>query len=189
MRGPRLARLSVAAALFLGALALLTLASARRRLTRVGESMLPGLAPGDFVLVRLGAPSLARAAGAVIALRPPRARAATARPELLLKRIVGLPDEMLRIGADVEVNGRILEEPYRLGIAPESGYRGVRAVSAGHYCVLGDNRADSTDSRDFGEIPADRILGVAAWRYWPPGRFGPIGRPKRRWWASDWPST
>jgi signal peptidase I len=192
MRGSRLARSPVAAALLLAALASLALAGARRRLTRVevaGESMLPGLAPGDFVLVRLGAPSPTRAAGAVIVLKPPRARAVPARPQLLLKRIVGLPGEMLRIGAAVEVNGRILEEPYRRGIAAESGYRDVQAVSAGHYCVLGDNRAESTDSRDFGEIPADRILGVAAWRYWPPGRFGPIGRPERRWRASDRPST
>ena len=183
MRRPRLARWLVAAALILGALASLSVAAARRRLRRVevvGDSMLPALAPGDFVLLRLGAPRPADAAGAIVALEPPSAPGGPRRPKLLLKRVVGLPGEMLRVGEDVEVNGRILDEPYRRGSAPKSSYRGVQAVSTDHYFVLGDNRAESTDSRDFGAIAAHRLLGTAIWRYWPPRRIGPILAPDRR---------
>ena len=184
MQRPRLARWPVAAVLFLGALASLLAALARRRLRRVevaGDSMLPALAPGDFLLLRRGAPTLERAAGAIVAFEAPRAPGAPPRPEVLLKRVVGLPGEMLRVGAEVEINGRVLEEPYRRGVAPEQTYRGVHSVPPESLFLLGDAREQSTDSRAFGAIALDRVLGEAIWRYWPPRRFGPIRRPRRAW--------
>ncbi|HUC42459.1 MAG TPA: S26 family signal peptidase [Candidatus Sulfotelmatobacter sp.] len=42
------------------------------------------------------------------------------------------------------------------------------------YPVLGDNLAESSDSRAFGAVPRHRIRGRVAWRYWPPSRLGPI---------------
>ena len=40
--------------------------------------------------------------------------------------------------------------------------------------LLGDNRAESTDSRAFGPVPASELRGRIIWRYWPPARFGPV---------------
>ena len=191
MNRPRPAGWLLAAALALAAIGSLLAAAVRRRLRRVevaGDSMQPGLAPGDFVLVRLGGPVRDRAAGAIVAFQVPPAPTTAGvgpRPELMLKRIVGLEGEMLRVGAAVEINGRVLEEPYRRGVASESSYRGVHAVPGGHYFVLGDSRAESTDSREFGAIDADRIVGEAVWRYWPPRRIGRIERSERVWRASD----
>ena len=184
MQRPRLARWPVAAVLSLSALGSLFAAVAGQRLRRVevaGDSMWPGLAAGDFLLLRRGAPPPDRAAGAIVAFEGPHVPGAPPRPDVLLKRVVGLPGEMLRVGAEVEINGRLLEEPYRRGIAPEGSYRGVHAVPPDSFFVLGDAREQSTDSRELGAITADRVLGEAIWRYWPPRRFGPIRRPRRSW--------
>ena len=192
MHRRRLAHWPVAAAFSLAALLAAAMVSllatgARRHLRRVevaGNSMQPGLRPGDFVLLRLGAPRADHAAGMIVALAARATQGASPSPELMLKRIVGLPGELLRVGENVEINGRILEEPYCRGVAPEASYRVVHAIPAKRYFVLGDSRAESTDSRDFGEIAADRIVGQAIWRYWPPGRIGVIPRSERRWRAS-----
>lgn len=42
------------------------------------------------------------------------------------------------------------------------------------FIVLGDNPANSVDSREFGRVPLHRIRGRVAWRYWPLSRAGPI---------------
>jgi signal peptidase I len=97
----------------------------------------------------------------------------------LLKRVVGLPGESVRAGARVEVNGRMLDEPYAGGGANPEQYRAVYRLADGEYFVLGDARAASTDSRDFGPVAGSSIEGIAWLRYWPPGRFGRIRRPKR----------
>lgn len=47
-------------------------------------------------------------------------------------------------------------------------------VSGESLWVLGDNPAASRDSRDFGPVPLDRLRGRVVWRYWPPGRIGPV---------------
>ncbi len=47
-------------------------------------------------------------------------------------------------------------------------------VENGLVWVVGDNAADSVDSRTFGPVPRERLLGVVRWRYWPPSRAGSI---------------
>jgi signal peptidase I len=139
-----------------------------------GESMTPALAPGDCVLVRRTRPPLdVRASGLVVCVRGPSER-------LLLKRVVGVPGDSLRVGAEVYVGGRLLDEPYAHGDAPAAQNRGVNALAADEYFVLGDNRSASTDSRDFGPVRAERVHGVAWLCYWPPARFGVIDRAARR---------
>ena len=144
--------------------------------------MRPALEPGDWLLLRRGAPSPGQLAsgaafGLVVAVRAPDGR-------LLIKRIVGLPGESLRIGATVEVNGRDLDEPYASGDAPRAGYRGVARVGPDSLVLLGDRRDRSTDSRDFGPLGVGSVEGVVLARYWPPHRIGRLLRPERRWSAA-----
>lgn len=143
-----------------------------------GESMTPAFRPGDFLLarrtsLRSGLPRDERACGLVVCAQGPDGR-------VLLKRIVGVPGDSMRIGAEVQVAGRALIEPYAHGETPPAQYRGVHALGPDEYMLLGDHRAASTDSRDFGPVPASRIEGVAWLRYWPPGRLGRIRREPRR---------
>lgn len=162
--------------LFAGVCAALSFAclSARRRFFTVevaGESMLPTLEPGDFLIVRRHLPRTPHGRIAYL-------RAADGRP--LLKRIVGAPGESVRVGDHVELNGRVLVEDYVVGVPSTASYRGVNRLTADEYFVLGDNRAASTDSRDFGPVSAEAIEGVAWLRYWPIRRFGVMRNPPRR---------
>jgi len=93
-----------------------------------------------------------------------------------VKRIVGLPGETveLRLIRDREfvyINGRKLDEPYvqpsRRGFGPEKTFE----VPEGQYFLMGDNRASSCDSRQWGGLPRDNILGKVFMTYWPPQRI------------------
>jgi signal peptidase I len=157
------------------AVALLFLArSVRGRFLAVevaGTSMSPALEPGDYILVRRG--RLPHdAAGLVVYLQGPEQRP-------MLKRVIGLPGESLRAGDHVEVNTRLLLEPYAHGEPDPHQYRAMHRLGADEYFVLGDHRDASTDSRDFGPIRASAIEGIAFVRYWPPERLGRIHRAPR----------
>lgn len=152
----------------------------RRLLMRVevaGESMAPALLPGDYLVLRRGAPAPGTEYGQIVALHDPR-------PEgdgrLLLKRIVGMPGEALRVGGALQVNGRVLIEPYAHGEAPAEQHRGVSRLAEDAYFVLGDHRGASTDSRDFGPVPRGAIAGHAVLRYWPASRASRLRPPERR---------
>jgi signal peptidase I len=151
------------------------------RVAVAGESMTPALQPDEFLVLRAGPPREDRAYGQVVALLDPRP--ALERPEgeprLLLKRIVGLPGESLRVGGGVQINGRVLDEAYAHGETPHEQHRGINRIEAGYYFVMGDHRGASTDSRDFGPIHRDQIVGTAVLRYWPPERFGRLVPPAR----------
>jgi signal peptidase I len=98
-----------------------------------------------------------------------------------IKRLVGLPGEQLviRDGA-VWVNGERLAPPAGLGpirfvSVPHfmGGQEDERLVTLGpdEYFVLGDNSNKSADSRDWGPVKRDLIVGVVDVIYWPPGRW------------------
>jgi signal peptidase I len=144
--------------------------------------MTPALRQDEFLVLRAGPPPEGRAYGQIVALLDPRP--ALERPEgeprLLLKRVVGLPGESLRVGGGVQVNGRVLEEPYAHGETPYEQHRGINRIEPDYYFVMGDHRGASTDSRDFGPVRRDQILGTAVLRYWPPERFGRLRPPRRR---------
>lgn len=147
------------------------------RVEVAGGSMTPELHPGDFLLLRRGAPARDRAYGRIVMTDDPRPEGAG---RLLLKRIVGLPGEALRVGGGVQVNGRRLIEPYAHGADPIDQHRGVQRLAEDTYFLLGDHRAHSTDSRDFGPVARERITATALLRYWPPRRIGRLVPPERR---------
>jgi signal peptidase I len=167
---------------FVAALLILTstvaaIRALRRRYYRVevaGESMRPSLSPGDFLVMRRGVPPSGQLeAGSIVALRD-----ATGR--LILKRVIGLPGESLRVGSSVLINRRPLIEPYAVGESPQNQFRGANQLPQDEYFVIGDNRAASTDSRDFGAVLRDRVEGVAVARYWPAPRAGRLSHPPRQ---------
>jgi signal peptidase I len=143
------------------------------RVAVVGQSMTPTLRPGDYLLLRRGPTSGGETPGSLVTIRD-----ATGRP--LLKRIVGLPGESLLVGTEIHINGTALIEPYSHGETPQNQFRGVNRLGEHEYFLVGDNRAASTDSRDFGSIHHDRIQGVTVFRYWPPGRFTRLRAPQRQ---------
>jgi len=89
--------------------------------------------------------------------------------EVYLKRVIGVPNETVAItrGA-VIVNGLQLPEPYLS--KPDAANSPALRVPAGSYFVLGDNRAESDDSRAFGAVPRTAIIGRAQLVVWPLNR-------------------
>jgi signal peptidase I len=133
------------------------------------ESMSPTLRPGDQALVaKLGATSPDR--GQLVAFHSPQ------NGEVLLKRVVAVGGDTVGLEDGVlVVNGRTIREAYADPDAIDSVYFGPVKVRAGTIFVLGDNRANSEDSRDFGAVRTDRIIGRAVARIWPPSRWGSVG--------------
>jgi signal peptidase I len=90
---------------------------------------------------------------------------------VLLKRIVALPGDRVAIEDGVlAVNGRLRRERYVDYSRVDSVYFGPVVVPEGRVFVLGDNRGDSRDSRDFGAVPEQRLIGRVLLRIWPPAR-------------------
>ena len=108
--------------------------------------------------------------GDIIVFDPP-----TVSDKPYIKRVIGLPGETITIeNGSVFVNGVRLEEPYiEDGITECSRSKcdPVR-VGEGEVFVLGDNRRNSSDSRIFGAVPVDSIIGKAWLTYWPFDEFG-----------------
>jgi len=101
-----------------------------------------------------------------------------------IKRIIGLPGERVRISqGKVFINDQFLNESY---LPPEyqtaSGAflreNQTITIPENNYFVLGDNRSHSSDSRDWGLVPRENIIGKAWFRYWPPEKIGLIKEAK-----------
>jgi signal peptidase I len=122
-----------------------------------GDSMRPTLRPGDHLLVDRF----------TLRLRPPRrGELVVALPRLrpglwIVKRVVGLPGESVALRGDlVEINGRPLAEPYLAGGTSLIGHFSWQLGPA-EFLLLGDNRAESDDSRLYGPFPRHRLRGPA----------------------------
>jgi signal peptidase I len=95
--------------------------------------------------------------------------------EDLIKRVVGLPgDEIAVRGGRLYVNGEPQKEPYVNKKFPDRSTFAPAKVPKGHYFMMGDNRANSRDSRFFGSVPEKNIEGEAFLRFWPLNRIGSL---------------
>ena len=96
-----------------------------------------------------------------------------------IKRIIGLPGETVQIDPDgnILIDGEILEEDYGKEViqSPVRAYEEIQ-LADNEYFVMGDNRNNSTDSRDpsVGNITREEIIGRAWLRIWPLDKFGLI---------------
>ncbi|HEY3968366.1 MAG TPA: signal peptidase I [Planctomycetaceae bacterium] len=105
-----------------------------------------------------------------------------------IKRIVGLPGENVLIEGDaVKVNGKLVDKPGAVPVQPQPDANQQPAKPAGEremgllippgMCyVLGDNRGNSRDSRDFGPVALGDVLGVAEYVYLPGDSWSRFGR-------------
>jgi signal peptidase I len=135
--------------------------------------MAPTLRAGDVVLVdqrSLDVSDLHR--GDLVTFDNPQTS------EESLKRVVALPgDTIATIDAVLHVNGEPVREPY-VDFSDWEGIFNARVeVPAGSVFLLGDNRGNSVDSRDFGAVPVERLDGRVLVRLWPPVRTG-AGTPQ-----------
>ena len=131
-----------------------------------GRSMFPTFENGQRVVVLKAFYDIEREDIVVFTSKDDRAKD-------LIKRVVGLPGETVRIVAgQVYINGVELPEAYARHTDRDRNERPLeRRIPPGHYYVLGDNRPDSHDSRSFEEIPAVNIKGKVLFRWWPFGEF------------------
>jgi len=91
-----------------------------------------------------------------------------------IKRVIAQPGDTVEIkDGKVSINNIPIDEPY---IFPEPPQRykdfGPEKMLDGQYFVLGDNRNNSNDSRSWGPVSQDDIIGRAWFVYWPPSKWG-----------------
>ncbi|HEU0336121.1 MAG TPA: signal peptidase I [Gaiellaceae bacterium] len=108
---------------------------------------------------------------------PPEAQIKCGAGGTFVKRLIGLPGETISIRLErgdgyVYVNGRKLDEQYiqpdrRAAVAPMA----PRKIPEGEYFMMGDNRSQSCDSREWGPVPRSNIIGKVFATYWPPNRI------------------
>jgi signal peptidase I len=138
-----------------------------------GYSMEPNLHQGQYLIVNkavykwLHPPQR----GDIVVFEYPRA------PDRdFIKRVIGLPGETVEVrGGSVYIDGIPLDEPY----LPQrtNGSVAPRNLGDNEFFVLGDNRDNSSDSRSWGPLPQDNVIGKAWISYWPPRFWGSIPEP------------
>ena len=124
-----------------------------------GKSMMPTLKPGDGCVVNCWLPRFrGYHRGDIVVIRDPL------KEEFLAKRIIALAGDRVQLrGGRVYVNGELSTEPY-LDPGTETYSRQLRnrviTVGPNSYFVMGDNRAESEDSRYFGDIYRGDLVGL-----------------------------
>jgi signal peptidase I len=130
-------------------------------------SMEPTLRVGDkFVIVKW----VPWGRGDLVVFRSPgRAAERCGEAGTFVKRVIGLGgDRVVERRGVVSVDGARLSEPYVRRDAESGSWR----VPKGSIFLLGDNRAESCDSRAFGAVPRGNVIGKLVLVYWPPKRLG-----------------
>lgn len=135
------------------------------------ESMMPTIDPGDRILVnRMSYRTSSPQRGDIIVFKAPTDPTAD-----YVKRVIAVAGDTIEVKQGrVILNGEAQNEPYVM--AENKSTFHAQQVPEGTVFVMGDNRADSQDSR-FWTIPwldVDSIVGKAFLIYWPPGRMGGV---------------
>lgn len=143
-----------------------------------GGSMVPTFDNGEYVLTDKITYRLVREpeTGDIVVFKAPK----NDRFDFI-KRIVATPGQNIKIvGGKVYIDEKLLEEDYldnsvktKSGMFLREGTEVV--VGENDYYVFGDNRGYSSDSRDWGPVPKENLVGRVWLRYWPPGKFGLVG--------------
>ena len=157
------------------------------------SSMVPTIVDGEYILIdKLTIRFDGYHYGDVVVFNPPSESGLDTEGIPFIKRIIGLPGDTVSLE-----NGRVfvtrpgqspvrIEEPYvvpgengttALTLCPRPNCPQEWIVGDGEYFVMGDNRPHSQDSRAFGPIDTELILGRAWLRYFPLERIGLIERP------------
>jgi len=160
------------------------------------ESMVPTLEINQRVLVnRLGNNFSEPEVGEVVVFHPPAgaedgpgtcgqpvnedqlcARPTPNRSDVnFIKRVVAGPGDRIRVrDGRVVLNGRPVDEPWAQGCETDVGcdFTGEITVPPDHYYMMGDNRDESADSRFWGPVRREWVIGGAFATYWPPNRIG-----------------
>jgi signal peptidase I len=94
-----------------------------------------------------------------------------------IKRIVAVPGDHISVKAGrVYINGK-LRDPWKINKSADCGICNLPkpvTIPPGHYYMMGDNRGESADSREWGPVPRKWIIGKAFFTYWPPKRVGTL---------------
>lgn len=126
-----------------------------------GDSMIPTLLNGESLGVeKVSRYSSLPARGEIVIVTDPD------NSETLVKRVVGLPGDTIEVkNSKLYINGKEQSEPY----ISKSPYNDMKAVTVPEdtVFVMGDNRANSKDSRFFGPVDRDLIMGHALFVIWP----------------------
>ena len=116
----------------------------------------------------------------VVFKTPPAAAEKCGEGGTFVKRLIGLPGDTLQEKAGyVYINGKKLNEPYikasrrdfqthKMSDIPPGG---LARIPKGMYLMMGDNRAQSCDSRVWGLVPRKNLIGEVFFTYWPPNRI------------------
>jgi signal peptidase I len=102
-----------------------------------------------------------------------------------IKRVIGEPGDKIAVQENHAYLCQSLEQPYDCKQLDEPYIRNTSCddlcnlpkpieVPADHFFMMGDNRGESDDSRDWGPVPKEWIIGDAFFTYWPPGRIGTL---------------
>jgi signal peptidase I len=134
-----------------------------------GLSMEPHISPGEYVLIntlayRFGLPQR----GDIVAFRHDGDT-----PETYIKRVIAVPGDRVRIDrGTVYVNDVAMNEPY-VRFEDKQSFTQI-TIPANSVYVLGDNRANSEDSRIFGPVADDHLMGRALAGIWPIAAIGAL---------------
>ncbi|MEK7111107.1 MAG: signal peptidase I [Patescibacteria group bacterium] len=157
-----------------------------------GSSMYPNLHDGEFLLTdkftyKFRNP---QRGDIVVFAAPPQAHCPVGLNCDFIKRIIGMPGEKIKVErGQIYINGIKMSEPYENLVKGTGGgssgnsflAEGVeRTIPEGQYVVMGDNRPGSSDSRDWGTIKKNAIVGKAWLRYWPPTVAGVLAFDKAK---------
>lgn len=144
-----------------------------------GASMVPTFTDGDYILTsKITYKFKPIERGDVVVFKSLK------NPDIeFIKRVIALPgEELVFRNNTIYIDGQPLSEDYTSAQTEitEGGFLKENipvVMPEGTIFTMGDNRPRSSDSREFGPIPIENIIGVVFYRYYPPGKVGIITNP------------